>query len=118
MNSQNLRFTNTNSADDSKGKTWGLDGNLFWFIAGGAFGFVVILLACFSAMKMSFLLSLFLAALPLTLCVIYVFAFRQGKPPGYDIDCLEYCLAGKGFGPEFQTQTTKAKREALWKTKL
>ena len=29
MKSQELRFTETNSADDSQGKTWGLDGNLF-----------------------------------------------------------------------------------------
>ncbi len=39
-----LRFTETNSADDSAGKTWGLEGNLFWFIAGGAFAAVVTLL--------------------------------------------------------------------------
>ena len=32
-----LRFTETNSADDSTGKTWGLEGNLFWYLIGGAF---------------------------------------------------------------------------------
>jgi hypothetical protein len=99
MNTEQIRFTETNSADDSKGRTWGLDGDLFWFIAGGAFAFVVILLVCFSAMRMGFWLSLFLAALPLTLCVIYVFAFRHGKPPGYDVDCFELWLAGPGFSP-------------------
>ena len=31
-----LRFTETNSADDSAGKTWGLEGNLFWYLVGGA----------------------------------------------------------------------------------
>ncbi|MDX1951088.1 MAG: hypothetical protein SFY81_02825 [Verrucomicrobiota bacterium] len=100
MNPDQIRFTETNSADDSQGRTWGLDGNLFWFIAGGAFAFVVILLACFSALKMSFLLSSFLAALPLTLCVFYVFAFRQGKPPGYDVDCFDLWLNGRGFAPD------------------
>ena len=43
-----LRFTETNSADDSAGKTWGLEGNLFWFVAGGAFAAVVTLLLLFS----------------------------------------------------------------------
>lgn len=104
MSAEQIRFTETNSADDSKGRTWGLDGNLFWFVAGGAFAFVVILLVCFSAMKLSFVFSLLLAAAPLTLCVIYVFVFRQGKPPGYDVDCLDLWLTGRGFGPDPQTQ--------------
>src|SRR5436853_7714385 len=97
MSAEQIRFTETNSADDSKGRTWGLDGNLFWFIAGGAFSFVVILLVCFSAMKLTFLLSVSLAALPLTLCLIYVFTFRQGKPPGYDLASLDIRLNGSAF---------------------
>jgi hypothetical protein len=97
-----LRFTETNSADDSKGKTWGLDGDLFWFIAGGAFAFVAILLICFSALRMGFFGSLALAAVPLALCATYVFVFRQGKPAGYDVDCFDYWVNGSGFAPEFQ----------------
>ena len=92
-----LRFTETNSADDSQGRTWGLDGDLFWFMAGGAFAFVMVLLVCFSALKMSFTVSALLAAVPLTLCVIYIFLFRQGKPAGYDMDCLDYWLNGSGL---------------------
>jgi hypothetical protein len=30
MKDRDLRFSDTNSADDSGGRTWGLDGNLFW----------------------------------------------------------------------------------------
>jgi hypothetical protein len=101
-----LRFTETNSSDDSKGRTWGLEGDLFWFMAGGAFAFVMVLLVCFSALKMSFLVSLALAAVPLVLCVLYVFMFRQGKPAGYDIDCLDYWLNGSGFSPDLQRQPT------------
>jgi hypothetical protein len=99
-----IRFTETNSADDSKGRTWGLEGDLFWFMIGGAFAFVMILLLCFSALKISFFASLILAAVPLTLCLIYVFVFRQGKPAGYDVDCLDYWLKGSGFTPDFQRQ--------------
>jgi hypothetical protein len=97
-----LRFTETNSSDDSQGKTWGLDGDLFWFMAGGAFAFVAVLLVCFSALRMSFFGSMALAAAPLALCAIYVFVFRQGKPAGYDIDCLDYWVNGSGFAPEVQ----------------
>lgn len=104
MKSQEIRFTETNSADDSKGRTWGLDGNLFWFVAGGAFVFVIVLLLCFSAMKMSFVASLILAAIPLGLCVTYVLGFRQGKPRAYDVDCLDAWINGAGFGAEPQLQ--------------
>jgi hypothetical protein len=104
MNTPDMRFTETNSADDSAGRTWGLDGNLFWFIAGGAFASVIILLVCFSAMRMSFFTSFVIAALPLALCAVYVFVFRQGKPAGYDVDCLDLWLSGAGFGPNPQKQ--------------
>jgi hypothetical protein len=100
-----IRLTETNSSDDSKGRTWGLEGDLFWIVVGGGFAFVMILLMCFSALKMSFFTSLILAAVPLTLCLIYIFVFRQGKPTGYDIDYLDYWLNGSSFSPDFQRQT-------------
>jgi hypothetical protein len=102
MNASDIRFTDTNSADDSKGKTWGLDGNLFWYLIGGAFASVVIMLLLFSAYRMSFMQAGAVAVIPLTLTLIYVFVFRQGKPPRYDVDCLENWLFGKGFSPQPQ----------------
>lgn len=104
MNTGDMRFTDTNSADDSKGRTWGLDGNLFWYLIGGGFASVIIMLLLFSTYRFSFLDSAAIAAVPLTLTLIYVFGFRQGKPPRYDLDCLEYWLAGKGFSPEPQAR--------------
>jgi hypothetical protein len=106
-----LRFTDTNSADDSHGKTWGLDGNLFWYVAGGSFISVVILL--FSAMRTGFFVALAVAAVPLVLTFIYVFGFRQGKPPGYDVDCLDYWISGAGFGPSPEKQPVHPLKELL-----
>jgi hypothetical protein len=102
MNTSDIRFTDTNSADDSKGKTWGLDGNLFWYVIGGGFASVCIMLLLFSSYRMSFFASAAIAVIPLILMLIYVFGFRQGKPPRYDLDCLEYWIFGKGFSPEPQ----------------
>ena len=95
-----LRFTETNSADDSAGKTWGLEGNLFWFVVGGAFTSVVILLMLFSVSHWPLLSALVPSLVPIGLSLLYALTFRQGKPPGYDIDLFELWLKGRGFGPE------------------
>ncbi len=96
MNEHELRFTETNSADDSQGRTWGLEGNLFWYVVGGTFVSVVILLVLFSALRVSLSASMLVAAIPLALTLTYVFALRQGKPPGYDMDLLDSWLWGSG----------------------
>ncbi len=79
MRDHELRFSDTNSADDSIGRTWGLDGNLFWFVVAGVFLFVVTLLLLFSALRCSFGQSFGIALIPLGLTLIYVFGFRQGN---------------------------------------
>ena len=104
MNNQTLRLTETNSADDSQGRTWGLEGNLFWYMTGGCFASVMTLLITFSMLKVSFMVSLLIAAVPLVLTLGYIYGFRQGKPPGYDTDCLDSWLKGSGFGPDTSHQ--------------
>ncbi len=99
MTQSTLRLTETNSADDSKGRTWGLEGNLFWYVTGGAFASVLTLLFLFGMVRASFGASLMAAAIPLSLTFIYVFVFRHGKPSGYDKDCLDYWINGPAFGP-------------------
>ena len=42
------------------------------------------------------------------LALLYVFAFRQGKPPGYDIDLFELWLKGRGFGPETPRESARS----------
>lgn len=103
-----LRFTETNSADDSTGKTWGLEGNLFWFVVGGAFVSVITLLLLFSVRRWSLPSALIPAVIPLGLTLLYALTLRQGKPPGYDTDLFESWLKGLGFGPEHPGETTQA----------
>jgi hypothetical protein len=95
-----LRLTDTNAASDSKGKTWGLEGSLFWWLIGGIGGgimvFFVLLVPLNSCLTVSFSVGL----VPVLLCLAYIFGLRQGKPPGYDRDLLEHFTTGRGFSPQ------------------
>ena len=102
-----LRFTETNSSEDSKGKTWGLEGNLFWFAIGGVFSAVMLLLILFAVFKMSIGLASGIALIPLLLSFTYIFLFRQGKPPGYDRDFFDNLLNGKSFSPRLLDKQPK-----------
>jgi hypothetical protein len=98
-----LRLTDTNAASDSKGRTWGLEGGLFWWLVGGVGAGITVFCGCLLMLGSSLLTSFGLALVPVTLCLAYIFGFRQGKPPGYDHDCFEYWTTGSGFAPEVQT---------------
>ena len=95
-----LRLTDTNAASDSKGRTWGMEGGLFWWLIGGIGAgitlFFVLLVVVGSSLATSFLVAL----VPLLVCLAYIFGLRQGKPPGYDRDCFESLLTGRGFTPQ------------------
>jgi len=95
-----LRFTDTNAASDSQGRTWGLEGSLFWWLVGGIGAAIVVFFVLLVMLKTTLMAAVGSALVPLGLCVAYIFGLRQGKPPGYDRDCFEHWLSGVGFGPD------------------
>ena len=111
-----LRLTDTNAASDSKGRTWGLEGGLFWWLVGGVGVGITVFFVALVMLKSSFLTSFVVALLPVALCLAYIFGLRQGKPPGYDCDCFAHWLSGNGFAPE--VQTIRSVRHPLLKEQL
>ncbi len=101
-----LRLTDTNAASDSKGRTWGLEGGLFWWLIGGIGAGITLFFVLLIVMNASLATSFLTALVSLSLCLAYIFGLRQGKPPGYDRDCFEYLLTGRGFGPEVHHSCT------------
>lgn len=95
-----LRLTDTNAASDSKGRTWGLEGGLFWWLVGGLGVGITVFFILLVIAKSSLLTSFGVALIPVVLCLAYIFGLRQGKPPGYDRDCVQRLLSGGGFGPD------------------
>lgn len=106
-----LRLTDTNAASDSKGRTWGLEGGLFWWLVGGV-GAAITLFCVFLLLLSSSLLTSFgMALVPMVLCLAYIFGLRQGKPPGYDRDIFEQLTGRRGFSPETNTLPRHPLRE-------
>jgi Flp pilus assembly protein TadB len=101
MNTKNeLRLTDTNAASDSKGRTWGLEGNLFWWLIAGIGAGIIVFFVLLVMVKVSLLMSFVAALVPVLICLAYIFGLRRGKPPGYDLDVFEYAMTGRGFSPE------------------
>jgi len=101
-----LRFTDTNAASDSKGRTWGLEGGLFWWLIGGIGAGIIVFFVLLVMLNSSLLVSFLVALVPVSVCLAYIFILRQGKPPGYDRDCFEYLTTGRGFSPEAHRSCT------------
>lgn len=95
-----LRLTDTNAASDSKGRTWGLEGGLFWWLVGGIGAGITLFFVFLVILKSTLLTSFGLALIPVGLCLAYIFGLRQGKPPGYDRDIFERVFTGSGFAPD------------------
>ena len=109
-----LRLTDTNAASDSKGRTWGLEGSLFWWLVGGIGAAITVFFLLLVVFKLSLPVSLGVALVPLALCLAYVFGLRQGKPPGYDRDWLEYVSGKRGFSPD--TDRARIPKHPLYET--
>jgi hypothetical protein len=101
-----LRLTDTNAASDSKGRTWGMEGNLFWWLIGGVGTGITVFFILLVVLGSSFFVSFLTALAPVLVCLAYIFGLRQGKPPGYDRDVFEYAASGRGFSPEVHHSCT------------
>ena len=95
-----LRLTDTNAASDSKGRTWGLEGGLFWWLIGGIGAGITLFFVLLVVVGLSLGTSFLVALVPVLVCLAYIFGLRQGKAPGYDRDIFEYATTGRGFSPE------------------
>ncbi len=99
-----LRFTDTNAGDDSSGRAFGLDGNLYLPVVGGLVG-AILIFAALSFLGMDKALAGAVATCPVLGVAIWVLGFRHGKPAGYDRDRLDLATGGADFGPTVHSMT-------------
>jgi hypothetical protein len=92
-----LRITDTNSANDSRGRAFGLEGNDFIFVVVG----FVLALGLYLGLTMLVRVQVPLAAilvLPVLLMpTAWVLLFRHNKPAGYAEDWFDHHLSGAGW---------------------
>lgn len=93
-----LRHTDTNAADDSRGRAFGLDGDLYLPVVVAA----VAALALFAVLGLMFRFGWMAAGLvasaPFGLTLLWVAGLRNGRPPANDRDTVEQWLVGGDFG--------------------
>lgn len=90
-----LRQTDTNAADDSAGRAFGLDGNLYLIVVGAVLaglGFYAVLTLLLHAPA---LVAGTVAAFPPAAVALWAVSLKHGKPAGHDRDWLDQML-GRG----------------------
>ncbi len=91
-----LRCTPTNAGDDSAGRAFGLDGDLYLPVVlaiVGAIGLFAGLVWAGAGVVVAGIAG----ALPVAFTALWIGLFRQGKPPGYDRDRWEAARGGGDF---------------------
>jgi hypothetical protein len=96
-----LRQTPTNSSNDSKGNSMGLEGDLFLFLIAGVLLGVILMIACMKS-GMSPGLSIITAILPMPFIILFLYVFKIGKPKNYQGDLMQ-----KWMGNTSITRTKK-----------
>ncbi|OAM87330.1 hypothetical protein OH491_26725 [Termitidicoccus mucosus] len=92
-----LRYTETNAADDSAGRVFGLDGNLYLPVLLAMLGALALFAILTLVFKVGFILAGFIVAVPLVGVLGWILLLKQGKPAGYDRDLLEQLLSNGNF---------------------
>lgn len=91
-----LRFTDTNAADDSAGRAFGLEGNLYLPLVLG----IVLSVGIFAGggfLGIGYATSAMVGAVPVIIAFVWVLTLRHGKPRGHDRDVVDTAF-GRGNG--------------------
>lgn len=92
-----LRHTDTNSADDSRGRAFGLEGNLYLPVVIAAVVSLGLGAVLGIVLHVGWVLAGSLASLPFVGTIFWVVALKHGKPAGYDRDWIDQKIGGGDF---------------------
>lgn len=92
-----LRYTDTNSADDSRGGAFGLEGDLYLPVVIAVVASLGLLALLGLGFKTGWAIAAGVAVWPAGLTLAWAIGLRHGRPVGYDRDWIEERLGGGNF---------------------
>lgn len=92
-----LRLTETNAADDSAGRAFGLDGNLYLPVLCAIVGAIGLFALLTLAFKANLTVAAVVTGLPLGAVLAWALLLKQGRPAGYDFDFCQQVFGGRNF---------------------
>jgi hypothetical protein len=92
-----LQHTDTNSGDDSAGRVFGLDGNLYLGIVIAAVAGIALFAGLTLFGSVGYAVAGGVGVVPVAVMAVWAVALKQGKPAGYDRDRIEALLGGGDF---------------------
>ncbi len=106
-----LRITDTNSANDSRGSAFGLEGNDFIFVLVAFVVSLGLYLVFAFMLKVGMAVAL-LFSVPVCLAVTaWVLLFRHNKPDGYAEDLFDDLINGEGWSLASRAQPVRRGKE-------
>jgi hypothetical protein len=105
-----LRVTDTNSANDSKGRAFGLEGNDFIYVLVAFVAALGLYLVCTAILRMHPLAALVFSLPLFVLPAAWVFFLRHNKPAGYAEDWFEQLVNREGWSLAPRAQPSSLRR--------
>lgn len=99
-----LRITDTNSVNDSKGRAFGLEGNDFVFVLIAFVAALALYLVFSFVLRTGMALALAFSLPGLLAVVAWVLLLRHNKPEGYAEDLIDDAVNGEGWTLVVHTQ--------------
>ncbi len=105
-----LRITDTNSVNDSRGRAFGLQGNDFIYVLAAFVAALAAYLIFAFVLRVGMIVAL-LFSLPLIGgALAWVLFFRHNKPEGYAEDVFDDLVNGEGWSLSRQTRVADDER--------
>jgi hypothetical protein len=92
-----LRITDTNSANDNRGRAFGLEGNDFIYVLVALVGAMALYVVCTALLRFHVVSALVLAGPVFLVPAAWVIFLRHNKPAGYAADWFEHRVNREGW---------------------
>lgn len=99
-----LRYIDTNSANDSDGRAFGLDGNLYLPVVCAVIGALGAFAALVLGLGLHVLPAGLVVGVPVSAVIAWAVVLRNGRPAGFDVDWCEQLLWGADMSRRMEDQ--------------